>query len=255
MENLRQIRRALEENAVAIATDENFQFEVQEQIVEQIALPEGTYAMVCSVCEFACHMSCRCALKAGHNDRYRCDAMSWNAIDYLKHIASYIPGINPSMDHIRCTVCRHKCSCSVHRFTNTIMETKTVTVVKTSLEIKTKYEEACAMKLSNLQQIINKIVDEANSREWYTIFLLNGARECLNKLNEIALMPNPMSTIDYIDLLIKEEERSVKPDWQLRVAQYQALRRRKKINMDIAEKRESGIVDSYDAIRQLARQE
>ena len=41
--------------------------------------------------------------------------------------------------------------------------------------------------------------------------------KCLNRLKEIALKPNPLSTPEYIDMLIEGEKSEAKPRWKERV--------------------------------------
>ena len=51
------------------------------------------------------------------------------------------------------------------------------------------------------------------------IQLMENARNCLARLQEIALMPQPLSSTDYIDIMIQEEETIKSPGWKQTVEQ------------------------------------
>ena len=54
--------------------------------------------------------------------------------------------------------------------------------------------------------------------------LIDSVRKSLKRLTEIALKPNPLTEIEYLDLLIQCEESEAKPGYQHRVAQYRKIR-------------------------------
>ena len=59
--------------------------------------------------------------------------------------------------------------------------------------------------------------------------MVDDIRCCLDRLKEIALKPNPLSTVDYIDLLIRTEQNEAKPGFQDRVKSLQEIRKRAEI--------------------------
>ena len=54
--------------------------------------------------------------------------------------------------------------------------------------------------------------------------LMEESATCLNTLKEIALKPNPLSTPDYIDLLIEGEKSEAKPGYLERIKKLQHMR-------------------------------
>ena len=54
--------------------------------------------------------------------------------------------------------------------------------------------------------------------------MMDRAQKCLNRLDQIALKKNPLTRIDYLDLLIKSEKQQAKPGWEQRLAYYEAAR-------------------------------
>lgn len=54
--------------------------------------------------------------------------------------------------------------------------------------------------------------------------LMEKSAQCLNRLKEIALKPNPLSTPEYIDMLIEGERQEAKPGWKQRVQALMKMR-------------------------------
>ena len=52
------------------------------------------------------------------------------------------------------------------------------------------------------------------------------AKEIMQRLDEIALKPNPLSEVEYIDLLIESERQEGKPGYPQRIKYYQDMKQR-----------------------------
>ena len=55
--------------------------------------------------------------------------------------------------------------------------------------------------------------------------MVSDVRGYINKLNAIALRPNPLSDLDYIDLLIESEKIERKYGWEQRLKLYYKMRK------------------------------
>lgn len=55
--------------------------------------------------------------------------------------------------------------------------------------------------------------------------LINRVRQSINRLSEIALKPDPLTEIDYLDLLIEAEQVEAKQGWKERVNHYTKIRK------------------------------
>ena len=53
---------------------------------------------------------------------------------------------------------------------------------------------------------------------------ISKAQHCLERLEKIALKPNPLTELQYIDLLIKSEKNEARPGWEKRVKCYEKAR-------------------------------
>ncbi|CAL8347496.1 unnamed protein product [Merluccius merluccius] len=80
-----------------------------------------------------------------------------------------------------------------------------VTEKRTYQDLKDKYLEATKKKMP-VQDIIRQMKVDYDHLQDDVIRLMEDSATCLNTLKEIALKPNPLSTLEYIDLLIEGEK-------------------------------------------------
>jgi hypothetical protein len=103
-------------------------------------------------------------------------------------------------------------------------ETYPVTVEKTYDELKQKYE--IAQKEEKKQRsVIGKVSGAFSSLGNKVMKMVSDVRGYINKLNDIALRPNPLSDLDYIDLLIESEKSERKCGWEQRLKLYYKMRK------------------------------
>ena len=91
--------------------------------------------------------------------------------------------------------------------------------------LKARYEKAKGQRL-NTQQIVDAIWDEFDGIQGHIIYAICEIRESLSILEKIALKDNPLSTVEYIDILIRAETSDKKPGWQDRVNALDDLRKK-----------------------------
>lgn len=163
--------------------------------------PPGQYTTNCLNCNYTCHDNC---IYANNEDKRECCAM------------------NKSGD---CQVCPGRCVWSKHVNNPYIFELYEEVEVRTSAELKDRYDTARKGE-SRAETMIANIKDELNTLEIIVLEQVDRARKSLIRLDEIALKPNPLSEVDYIDQLIKSEEQQGKLGWQDRVTAYKVLRKR-----------------------------
>ncbi|XP_039599310.1 uncharacterized protein LOC120522434 isoform X2 [Polypterus senegalus] len=199
LEEIRQTRDILNKHITNIENNKNFEYEVEvtETIRESIA-GTGKFITNCQKCNFTCHYPCKLP---NDKDKIKCAAMK--------------DGV--------CTVCPGKCVWSVHsnqqhRF---IYETKKVR--KTYDELKKIYEEAKGEKMTT-EQVFERLQHELDVVEEELHKLIEVSHYCIKQLEEIALRPNPLSTPEYIELLIQAEKQEAKPGWMERVKSLQEVR-------------------------------
>jgi hypothetical protein len=123
-----------------------------------------------------------------------------------------------------CRICHQHCHWSQHKNLPHKYNIKRVKVTKTAHDLKARYEQAQGNKMT-AEEIIFACEDEFDVIQYKVVVLTDMIRKTLERLSEIALKPNPLSTADYIDILIRSEEMEAKPGWQERVEQYKAVRK------------------------------
>jgi hypothetical protein len=97
-------------------------------------------------------------------------------------------------------------------------------VEKTYDELKQKYE--IAQKEEKKQRsVIGKVSGAFTSLGNKVTKMVSDVRGYINKLNDIALRPNPLSDLDYIDLLIESEKSERKYGWEQRLKLYYKMRK------------------------------
>lgn len=104
-----------------------------------------------------------------------------------------------------CTQCPGKCHWNVHFNQKYRWGYKDVKERKTMQALKDKYQKATGEKL-NIQGLINKLKAEYEDVQVVVMKDMEKSGMCLNRIKEIALKPNPLSTPDYIDMLIEGEK-------------------------------------------------
>jgi hypothetical protein len=112
-----------------------------------------------------------------------------------------------------CTSCEKRCHWSVHKNQSFYYEFRIETQRKTAAELKAKYQDAPTKAVStktllaNAQQQYDDIRQQLKQN-------VEAVRRYVNRLGEIAARANPLSSVEYIDLLVQGEESEKRPGWQ-----------------------------------------
>ena len=119
-------------------------------------------------------------------------------------------------------------------------DSETVNEKRTYEGLKKKYEKA-SKKAMSIEDIIKQMKLEYRQLEEEVVRLMECSAQCLNTLKEIALRPDPISTPEYIDMLIEGEKSEAKPGYLKRINKLQDL---KKKAITIGEVASGATVDS-----------
>ncbi|WAR30914.1 hypothetical protein MAR_033456, partial [Mya arenaria] len=185
----------------------NFTFEVDETRQKKRDLPAGQHVTNCTLCHFTCHENCDIL----DNDRKKgCSAMDGNGF---------------------CTVCPNKCKWDKHANTPYIFKFVTEKVKKRSGDMLKKYQEAEEVLLTH-EIAFEKIVKEFDYMIDDIEYLMTTVKECNERLTSIALWPNPLSTNEYIDLMIENEKLLKKDGFIERIHTLNEFRKKELIMSD-----------------------
>ncbi|XP_067462956.1 uncharacterized protein [Thunnus thynnus] len=127
-----------------------------------------------------------------------------------------------------CTVCPGKCIWSVHFNQIYKLEYVKVKEKQTLQELKNKYENATKEKLT-IQDLIERQEGEIVHLQDWIVSLMDQSAHCITRLQEIALRPNPLTTPEYIDMLIEGEKSEAEEGYQARIQSLEAMKDRAKI--------------------------
>ncbi|CAG0882939.1 unnamed protein product [Darwinula stevensoni] len=188
LEQLRQEHEALKKHKAALKANKNFKIKVKVQKHEKVNLDPGEYVTNCLRCNFSCHYPCLISQ------------------DHVKDMCSAM-GVDMETGAItHCLVCPNKCPPDQH-FNNTYrFEMHEEEETRTAEDLKKKYQKAEG-KILTAEGIMKALIKEFNRERVEILELSKRAHECLQKLDEIALKPDPLGITDYLNLLIETEKR------------------------------------------------
>ncbi|MEK0194028.1 GTPase [Microcoleus anatoxicus] len=203
LNQLQQEEAMLDQHKANINANKNFTFPVKVTKTRQVNKPSGSYVTNCSQCGRTCHDNCA---YSDDEDKYRCSAMD-----------------NGGIENAICTVCPGKCSWRLHRNRPYRIEDYEETETRTVDDLKKRYNIAVSGK-NQVESIINELNKELQAVCEDVFRMIQLAQQSLRRLNAIALKPNPLTEVQYIDLLIESEKQEGKLGWEQRIAYYQEAR-------------------------------
>lgn len=200
IEEMRQEELILQHHEMEIETNKKFTYTVDIAKPRQIDLQgTGRHTTTCLRCNFTCHKDCA---YANDIDKRSCCAMG--------------PDGN-------CTVCTMHCLWSEHRNLPYLIEYENVTETRTSDDLKKKYEKAVSGK-SRVEGMLVQHEEFLQDVHSLVMNMIYQTQRSLFRLDEIALKPNPLTEVQYLDLLIESEKNEAKPGWKQRVQYYEEAR-------------------------------
>ena len=226
MDQLRNEENLLKKFEDDIESNKDYTYEIKKLKVKKIPIPDNRNTTTCLKCSFTCHTNCNVK---NDIDKARCSAMDQR--------------VSPAV----CTQCPKRCVWKLHHNICYILEQHMVTEISTLADIKARYEEASGKKLT-AEQIYRKVREDLDAIEAEIKADLSEISESLNKLQHIALKNNPMSQIEYLDILIESETTEAAPGWQERVRGLRDLRQQAQNIYDIHQ----GEYDPFKAYREEA---
>ncbi|KAI9524158.1 hypothetical protein NQZ68_019421 [Dissostichus eleginoides] len=200
IEEINETTAIVKDHEAEINRNGNFEFEVDviKPIQEDISRL-GIFITNCQACHFTCHKECGIPDDA---DKHQCVAMGSDG---------------------NCEVCPGKCHWSQHFNQKYRWEYKEVKEKRTVKELKKKFLKASKAK-GTVQELIGQLEVEYQRLQAEVREMMERSAKCLNRLGEIALKPNPLSTPEYIDMLIEGEKAEGKLGWKKRVEYLMEMR-------------------------------
>ncbi|PAA61377.1 hypothetical protein BOX15_Mlig028320g2, partial [Macrostomum lignano] len=171
----------------------DFTYTVVEDKVVCQPIPSGTYITNCLTCNRTCHYPCA------------------------------YPDDCSAMRNGNCHVCKSGCVWSVHKNMSYRIVITQETVTKTSDDLKGRYTDAEG-KLLSAKQLAQRVYEEYLGTKANVMQLVKESKKCIERLQQIALKPDPLNEVDYIDKLIDAEQMSKNDGYSDRIQQLQDIR-------------------------------
>ncbi|XP_034410714.1 uncharacterized protein si:ch73-170d6.2 [Cyclopterus lumpus] len=193
LEEIKETSEVVKRCEGEIKRNENFEYEISiKKPVQEDISGTGIFITNCQQCSFTCHPIC---VYPNDEDKKDCCAMGSNGY---------------------CTECPGKCFWSQHFNQKYRWEYKDVKEKRTLDDLKRKYQIA-SLGMTTVQTLMGRLKTEYDRAAANLLKLIQTSAQCLNRLKEIALKPNPLSAPEYIDLLIEGEKSEAKEGWKQRV--------------------------------------
>lgn len=181
-----------------IEQNKNFKFNVTREKVRKVPTPSGRCITTCYQCHKPpCHNPCGLSPT---DDKRGCAVMQ----------------------NEHCTVCG--CHWSKHANTPFMYESYFEKETQTSEDLLKKYNIAIDAK-NKTQTLIDRIQAEFEEIAENVLVMTDQVRKSLTQLDKIALKPNPLTSIEYLDLSIQDEKNNKTLNWERRVAYYEAAKK------------------------------
>lgn len=195
-----------------IQANKDFNYKVKITKQRKKFLPSDTHATNCRVCHFTCQYPSS-ILNEGL--LYKCTAM----------------------DNVgKCKICPNKCDWKHHETSSYCFEIYQEEEIRTSEDLRKRFNVAKSDK-DAAEQVINGLNNELADLSKVVYTDVREARSCIERLSEIALKPNPMTEVEYIDLLIEFEKREKRTGFNDRIAAYMKMRKQAQIMGKMTDKR------------------
>ena len=216
VEEMRQEEIVLQQHQKEIETNQPFTYTVNvTKPFKLTPLKEtGLHTTTCETCFTTCHKNCPITDdKVKHN----CSAMDTDG---------------------NCRVCPGKCKWSVHKNLPCLIEYKTITKTRTAEHLKEKYQKAVQQKVKS-EQMIELIDESLQGVHIQVVNIIKRAQQSLRRLDEIALKLNPVTQVEYLELLIESEKREAKPGWKQRIQYLETVKSHAELFFKVINEKES----------------
>ncbi|XP_026099335.1 uncharacterized protein LOC113070306 isoform X2 [Carassius auratus] len=200
LNEIRKTYAALEQHKAEMVANKDFEYEIEVTVPKQIKNTSSSFLTNCQTCHFTCHDKC---IYANDYDKDKCSAMK----------------------NGKCNVCPGKCVWNVHFNQKYKWDYITQKRKETYQDLKKRYEAAHGQVMST-EKIFEELENELDVVKDTVAGLIKHSQMSLERLQEIAIKPNPLSVPDYIDLMIESEKQEAKPGFKDRIKSLSEVRKK-----------------------------
>ena len=216
-ENLRETKEKVKQHEADIKRNAKFQIKSTIEKPHKIKINQGEYTTNCLQCNYTCHFPC---IIPNTDEKKWCGAMY-------------------GTEH--CKICTGKCHWTKHVNDQYRIQWITEEIVQTFDDLKQKYHNAKSGK-SHYESVVAGLEQELFQKGEELRSNLEEARQCIERLDKIALRPNPLSEVEYINLQIESEKEQKNEGFMKRISILEKLRNQAELVLKL--RAQKGIVPS-----------
>ena len=215
IEEMRQEELVLQQHEAKIKANKDFTYQVNI-VKPSFSSLEGTdqHTTTCVTCNMTCHKSCAIPLDRNKSGCWAMDMFG------------------------SCRICPRNCNWSVHRNLPYLLEYMMVTETRTVEDLKQKYHKAVEGK-ATAEKMMRSLEESLQKVHLQVLTMIKQAQHSVRRLDEIALKPNPLTEVEYIEVLIESEKRWAKPGYQQRIHYYEEAKRQAEMLSRVKDENES----------------
>ena len=192
--------KVLKEQESEMKINENFTYDVTVKKHQFLKLSSNLKALNCRKCLVTCHYPC----DREEDDQFNCLVMN-----------------ERGSNNATCNVCQ--CTWEDHVIQGSRYKSYKAKEKRTIRELKKRYDSA-SNHCEEAKDIIERLQNDLSNMQQDVVNMIQQARECKQRLNEIALKPGKLTEVDYIDILILAEEKEKKDGYLDRIEALQKLK-------------------------------
>lgn len=245
IEECRQTEKIIAQNQEKIDNNQNFEIKVEvSKKVKSAIGKKQSIALNCKNCEVTCHYPCFASLWMNSCPAFwepsslsalsltvatsalelfqggaKTKPLSNTNVENNLQVATVAVGIERGIHFIStnrtCIVCPGRCPSSDHVNENTRWVYQQVKETQTYFDVRQQYEEAMGQKVT-AEGTLKSLKKETEKLKSQILKAMEEITECSNKLKNIALRGIQLTTAEYIQLKIENEEKEKKLGYEQR---------------------------------------
>ncbi|KZS17697.1 Uncharacterized protein APZ42_016591 [Daphnia magna] len=250
MEELRNIKEIIALHKDQVNANMNFDITVKVPKKKRIDVDTNQTALNCSKCKVTCHYPCNpnswkvfCPVFWQSEEIVNtiCDTtilimeLTSNEINIMPAVSSAKSLLVRNISTGRaCKVCPGKCKPRDHANELTKWMNFQEEETRTLYDIRKKYDDAMKKTVS-AEDLKNALQGEVEQLRFEIIKAMDEITRCSNLLKKIALRGDPLSTPEYINLMIEYENKEKKPGYLERIKSFEDLLRKAELTKDVTD--------------------
>ncbi|XP_057368488.1 uncharacterized protein LOC130689562 [Daphnia carinata] len=226
MEELRKIEETIALHKNHIDANKNFEMTVTVPKKKKVDVDDHLTAMNCRICEVTCQFP--------YNPKTWANVVNSLVRNDIKSAITSAVGavLDFFSSETSCKFCPGRCHHESHSEESATWKYVQVEETRTLYEIRKKYDDA-KEKTLNAEELKDALEGEVEQLKSDVIKAMNKIIQCSNELNKKALKTDPLTTPEYIKLLIENEQREKKPGYLERIKSLKDLLAKAKLMKDV----------------------